>query len=325
MVRQISRRVKMAIKNPKVTVVGAGNVGATTAQRLIEKNVCDVLLVDIVDGIPQGKALDLMEARPVELHDRKIFGSSTYDATKDSDVVVITAGIARKPGMSRDDLLKTNAGIVGGVTLEVVKHSPNAIIIVVSNPLDVMTHLAWLKSKLPKEKVFGMAGVLDAARMRFFIAEALNVSAEDVQAMVLGGHGDQMVPIARYSTVSGIPITELLPLQKINEINERTKNGGIEIVNYLKTGSAFYAPASSTATMVEAIVQDRKRVLPVATCLSGQYGLKDVFVGVPVVLGQKGIEQIIELKLAPEELEALQKSANAVKENVAKLTELALV
>ncbi len=315
----------MAIKNPKVTVVGAGNVGATTAQRLIEKNVCDVLLVDIVDGIPQGKALDLMEARPVELHDRKIFGSSTYDATKDSDVVVITAGIARKPGMSRDDLLKTNAGIVGGVTLEVVKHSPNAIIIVVSNPLDVMTHLAWLKSKLPKEKVFGMAGVLDAARMRFFIAEALNVSAEDVQAMVLGGHGDQMVPIARYSTVSGIPITELLPLQKINEINERTKNGGIEIVNYLKTGSAFYAPASSTATMVEAIVQDRKRVLPVATCLSGQYGLKDVFVGVPVVLGQKGIEQIIELKLAPEELEALQKSANAVKENVAKLTELALV
>jgi len=315
----------MALKTPKVTVVGAGNVGATTAQRLIEKNVCDVLLVDIVDGIPQGKALDLMEARPVELHDRKIFGSNTYEATKDSDVVVITAGIARKPGMSRDDLLKTNAGIVGGVTLEVVKHSPDAIIIVVSNPLDVMTHLAWLKSKLPKERVFGMAGVLDAARMRFFIAEALNVSAEDVQAMVLGGHGDQMVPIARYSTVSGIPITELLPLQKINEINERTKNGGIEIVNYLKTGSAFYAPASSTATMVEAIVQDRKRVLPVATCLSGQYGLKDVFVGVPVVLGQKGIEKIIELKLAPEELEALQKSANAVKENVAKLTELALV
>lgn len=315
----------MALKNPKVTVVGAGNVGATTAQRLIEKNVCDVLLVDIVDGIPQGKALDLMEARPVELHDRKIFGSNTYESTKDSDVVVITAGIARKPGMSRDDLLKTNAGIVGGVTLEVVKHSPNAIIIVVSNPLDVMTHLAWLKSKLPKERVFGMAGVLDAARMRFFIAEALNVSAEDVQAMVLGGHGDQMVPIARYSTVSGIPITELLPPQKIHEINERTKNGGIEIVNYLKTGSAFYAPASSTATMVEAIIQDRKRVLPVATCLDGQYGLKDVFVGVPVILGQKGIEKIIELKLAPEELESLKKSADSVKENVAKLTELALV
>lgn len=315
----------MTLKKPKVTVVGAGNVGATTAQRLIEKNVCDVVLVDIVDGIPQGKALDLMEARPVENHDRLIFGSSTYESTKDSDVVVITAGIARKPGMSRDDLLKTNAGIVGGVTQEVVKYSPNAIVIVVSNPLDVMTHLAWLKSKLPKERVFGMAGVLDSARMRFFIAEALNVSAEDVQAMVLGGHGDQMVPLPRFSTVSGIPITELLPAQKIHEINERTKNGGIEIVNYLKTGSAFYAPASSTATMVESIIQDRKRVFPVATCLSGQYGLNDVFVGVPVVLGQKGIEKIIELKLAPEELEALQKSANAVKENVAKLSELALV
>ncbi len=315
----------MTLKNPKVTVVGAGNVGATTAQRLIEKNVCDVLLVDIVDGIPQGKALDLMEARPVENHDRKIFGSNTYEATKDSDVVVITAGIARKPGMSRDDLLKTNAQIVGGVTSEVVKYSPNSIIIVVSNPLDVMTHLSWLKSKFPKERVFGMAGVLDSARMRFFIAEALNVSAEDVQAMVLGGHGDQMVPLPRFSTVSGIPITELLSPQKINEINERTKNGGIEIVNYLKTGSAFYAPASSTATMVEAIVQDRKRVFPVATCLSGEYGLKDVFVGVPVVLGQKGIERIIELKLASEEIEALKKSADAVKQNVAKLSELALV
>ena len=315
----------MTLSNPKVTVVGAGNVGATTAQRLIEKNVCDVILVDIIDGIPQGKALDLMEARPVELHDRKIIGSNDYGITKDSDVVVITAGIARKPGMSRDDLLKTNAQIVGGVTNEVVKHSPNSIIIVVSNPLDVMSHLAWLKSKFPPHKVFGMAGVLDSARMRFFIAEALNVSCEDVQAMVLGGHGDQMVPLPRFSTVSGIPITELLPPKKINEINERTKNGGIEIVNYLKTGSAFYAPASSTATMVEAIVQDRKRVFPVAACLNGQYGLKDVFIGVPVKLGQKGIEEIIELKLAPEELEALKKSAEAVKQNVAKLSELALV
>ncbi len=315
----------MTLTNPKVTVVGAGNVGATCAQRLIEKNVCDVILVDIIEGIPRGKALDLMEARPVELHDRKIIGSNDYAPTKDSDVVVITAGIARKPGMSRDDLLKTNAQIVGGVTTEVVKHSPNSIIIVVSNPLDVMTHLAWLKSKFPPERVFGMAGVLDSARMRFFIAEALNVSTEDVQAMVLGGHGDQMVPLPRFSTVSGIPITELLSPQKINEINERTKNGGIEIVNYLKTGSAFYAPASSTATMVEAIVQDRKRVFPVAVHLNGQYGLKDCFVGVPVKLGQKGIEQIIELKLAPEELEALKKSADAVKQNVAKLSELALV
>lgn len=315
----------MTLKNPKVTVVGAGNVGATCAQRLIEKDICDVILVDIVDGIPQGKALDLMEARPVELHDRKIFGTSTYDMTKDSDVVVITAGIARKPGMSRDDLLKTNAQIVGSVTVEIAKQSPNSIIIVVSNPLDVMTHLAWLKSKFPPERVFGMAGVLDAARMRFFIAEALNVSAEDVDAMVLGGHGDQMVPLPRYSTVSGIPITELLPIQKINEINERTKNGGIEIVNYLKSGSAFYAPASSTATMVESIIRDKKRLFPVAAYLNGQYGLKDVFVGVPVKLGMNGVEEIIELKLSKEELDALKVSADSVKSNVAKLTELALV
>lgn len=315
----------MSLKNPKVTVVGAGNVGATCAQRLIEKNICDVVLIDILEGIPQGKALDLMEAGPVELHDRKITGTNNYARTKDSELVVITAGIARKPGMSRDDLLKTNAQIVGGVTTEAVKYSPNSIIIVVSNPLDVMTHLAYLKSKFPPSRVFGMAGVLDSARMRFFIAEALNVSCEDVQAMVLGGHGDQMVPMPRFSTVSGIPITELLPPQKINEINERTKNGGIEIVNYLKTGSAFYAPASSAATMVEAIVQDRKRIFPVAAYVSGEYGLRDVFVGVPVRLGMKGIEQVIELKLAPEELEALHKSAEAVRQNVAKLSELALV
>ncbi len=315
----------MVLKNPKVTVVGAGNVGATCAQRLIEKNICDVVLIDILEGIPQGKALDLMEARPVELHDRKIKGTNNYSATKDSDVVVITAGIARKPGMSRDDLLKTNAQIVSGVTTEVVKYSPDSIIIVVSNPLDVMTHLTWLKSKFPPKRVFGMAGVLDSARMRFFIAEALNVSTDDVQAMVLGGHGDQMVPLPRFSTVSGIPITELLPPQKINEINERTKNGGIEIVNLLKTGSAYYAPASSAATMVEAIVQDRKRVFPVAAYLNGEYGLKDVFIGVPVKLGSGGIEEIIELKLAAEELEALHKSAEAVKSNTSKLFELALV
>jgi len=315
----------MPIKNPKVTVVGAGNVGATCAQRLAEKNICDVVLIDIIEGIPQGKSLDLMEARPVELHDRKITGTNDYKQTKDSDVVVITAGIARKPGMSRDDLLKTNAEIVGSVTDEIVKQSPDSIIIVVSNPLDVMTHLSWIKSKFPPPRVFGMAGVLDSARMRFFIAEALNVSCEDVQAMVLGGHGDQMVPLPRFSTVSGIPITELLPPQKINEINERTKNGGIEIVNHLKTGSAFYAPASSAATMVESIVQDRKRIFPVAAYVSGEYGLKDVFVGVPVKLGSKGIEEIIELKLAPEELEALHKSAEVVKKNIAKLSELSLV
>lgn len=315
----------MTLSNPKTTVVGAGNVGAACAQKLIEKNISDVVLIDVLEGIPQGKSLDLMEARPVELHDRKITGTNDYKDTKDSDVVVITAGIARKPGMSRDDLLKTNAGIVGGVTVEIVKHSPNSIIIVVSNPLDVMTHLSWLKSKFPPNRVFGMAGVLDSARMRFFIAEALNVSCEDVQAMVLGGHGDQMVPLPRFSTVSGIPITELLPPQKINEINERTKNGGIEIVNYLKTGSAYYAPGSSAATMVEAIIQNRKRVFPVCAYLNGQYSLKDVFVGVPVKLGQKGIEEIIELKLEKKELDALHKSADAVKQNVAKLSELALV
>lgn len=315
----------MSLNNPKVTVVGAGNVGATCAQRLIEKDISDVVLVDIVEGIPQGKSLDLMEARPVELHDRKIFGANSYDETKGSDVVVITAGIARKPGMSRDDLLKTNAKIVGSVTEEVVKNSPDCIIIVVSNPLDVMTHLSWVKSKLPSERVFGMAGVLDSARMRFFIAEALNVSAEDVQAMVLGGHGDQMVPLPRYSTVSGIPIPELLPAQKINEINERTKKGGAEIVNLLKTGSAFYAPASSAATMVESIVKDKNRVFPIAARLTGQYGLNDVFVGVPCKLGRNGIEEIIELKLAPEEQEELKISANSVKKNVEKLSELALV
>lgn len=315
----------MTLSNPKVTIIGAGNVGATCAQRLIEKNVCDVILVDVIEGLPQGKALDLMEARPVESHDRKIIGTNSYEPTKNSDVIVITAGIARKPGMSRDDLLKTNAQIVGQVVTETVKQSPNSTIIVVSNPLDVMTHLAWVKSKFPPNRVMGMAGVLDSARMRFFIAEALNVSVNDIQAMVLGGHGDQMVPLPRFSTVAGIPITELLPPKKINEINQRTKDGGIEIVNYLKTGSAFYAPASATATMVESIVQDRKRIFPVAAYLSGQYGLKDVFVGVPVKLGQKGIEEIIELKLAAEELEALKKSAEAVKKNVAKLSELALV
>lgn len=314
----------MSLSIPKVTVVGAGNVGATCAQRLAEKNISDVVLVDVVPGIPQGKSLDLSQARPVEIHDRKIIGTNSYEQTKNSDIVVITAGLPRKPGMTREDLLKANGEIVGKVTTEAVKYSPSCIIIVVSNPLDVMTHLAWLKSKFPPHRVMGMAGVLDSARMRYFIAEALNVSVEDVQAMVLGGHGDQMVPLPRYSTVSGIPVTELLPPQKINEINERTRNGGVEIVNLLKT-SSYYGAASSAVTMVEAIVQDRKRVFPVAAYLSGQYGLKDIFVGVPVKLGKEGVEQIIELKLAPEELEALQKSAKAVKENVAKLSELALV
>lgn len=314
----------MSLSIPKVTVVGAGNVGATCAQRLAEKNISDVVLVDIVPGVPIGKALDLSQARPVEIHDRKIIGTNTYEPTKDSDIVVITAGLPRKPGMTRENLLKANGEIVGAVTTEAVKFSPGCILIVVSNPLDVMTHLAWLKSKFPVNRVMGMAGVLDSARMRYFIAEALNVSVEDVQAMVLGGHGDQMVPLPRFSTVSGIPVTELLPPQKLNEINERTRNGGVEIVNLLKT-SSYYAAASSAVTMVEAIVQDRKRIFPVAAYLSGEYGLKDVFIGVPVKLGKDGVEEILELKLAPEELEALQKSAASVKENVAKLFELSLV
>jgi malate dehydrogenase len=310
------------IKQPKVTVIGAGNVGATTAQRLAEKSVADIVLVDVAAGIATGKALDLMEAAPVELHDRKITGGGDYSTTKDSDVVVITAGIARKPGMSRDDLLKTNANIVGSVAKEALKYSPDAIFVVVSNPLDVMTYLTQKVTGLPHNRVFGMAGVLDSARMRFFIAEALNVSVQDVTAFVLGGHGDSMVPLARYSSVSGIPITELLPAEKIEAINKRTREGGIEIVNHLQTGSAFYAPASSTAEMVDSIVRDRKRILPCCVNLTGQYGLNDIYVGVPVKLGSKGVEQILEIKLTNAEQAELHKSAADVKANIEKLDSL---
>ena len=314
----------MGLSIPKVTIIGAGNVGATCAQRIAEKNIADVVLLDRTATTAKGKALDLSEASPIELHDRKIIGTGSYDETKDSDIVVITAGLPRKPGMSREDLVKANGGIVSSVTTEAVKHSPGCIIIAVSNPLDVMTHLAWLKSKLPENKVMGMAGALDSCRMKYFIATALNVSPEDVQAMVLGGHGDQMVPLPRYSTVSGIPVLELLPPKTILEINERTRNGGTEIVNLLNT-SSYYAASSSIANMVEAIVQDKKRIVPVAAHLNGQYGIKDVFVGVPVKLGKNGVEEIIELKLAPEESDALKKSAELVKQNIDKLTELALV
>lgn len=309
-------------RQPKVTVIGAGNVGATTAQRLCEKNIADVVLVDIADGIATGKALDLSEAAPVELHDRKIIGGGDYKLTENSDVVVITAGIARKPGMSRDDLLKTNAQIVGSVAKESVKYSPNAIFVVVSNPLDVMTFLTQQETKLPSNKVIGMAGVLDSARMRFFLAEALNVSVQDVVAMVLGGHGDSMVPLPRYSSVAGVPLTDLLSPEKIEEINNRTRTGGAEIVNYLKTGSAFYAPASSAVDMVDSIINDRKRVMPCCVRLNGEYGLKDVFAGVPVKLGANGVEQIYELKLTPEEKEALHKSADDVKQNMKALNDM---
>jgi len=310
------------IKQPKVTVIGAGNVGATTAQRITEKNIANVVLIDVATGIATGKALDLAEAAPVELHDRMIVGGGDYALTKDSDVVVITAGIARKPGMSRDDLLKTNANIVGSVAKEAYKYSPNAIFIVVSNPLDVMTFLAKQVTGLPANRVIGMAGVLDSARMRFFIAEALNVSVQDVTAFVLGGHGDSMVPLARYSSVAGIPLTSLLPAEKIEVINARTRTGGIEIVNHLQTGSAFYAPASSTCDMVDSIIRDRKRILPCCAYLNGEYGLKDIYVGVPVKLGANGVEQIIEIQLTEDEKKELNKSAEDVRVNVKKMNDL---
>ena len=298
----------------KVTVVGAGNVGATTAHRLADKELCDVVLVDIIEGMPQGKALDLAESGPVEGYDCKLVGTNGYRETANSDIVVITSGIARKPGMSRDDLLNTNAGIVGSVTEEIVKHSPNCIIIVVSNPLDAMSQVAFKKSGFPKNRVIGMAGVLDSARMRTFVAEALNVSVENVTAFVLGGHGDTMVPLPRYSTCAGIPITELLPKEVVDQIVTRTANGGAEIVSLLKTGSAYYAPSAATVEMVEAILKDKKKILPCAAYLEGEYGINGLYVGVPVKLGATGIEEIIQINLTTDERAALQKSAGAVQE-----------
>ncbi|HVE71635.1 MAG TPA: malate dehydrogenase [Thermoanaerobaculia bacterium] len=302
----------------KVTVVGAGNVGATVAQGIALKELADVVLVDIVEGVPQGKSLDMMETAPVEKYDSILRGTNNYDGTEDSDVVVITAGLPRKPGMSRDDLLWKNEEIVAGVTSEVAKRSPNSIIIVVSNPLDAMCEVARRVSKFPRERVLGMAGVLDSARMRAFIAMELNVSVENTHAFVLGGHGDTMVPLPRYSTVAGIPITELLSQERIEAIVDRTRNGGAEIVNLLKT-SAWYAPGAATVEMVEAIVNDKRKILPCAAFLQGEYGYDDLFVGVPVKLGRNGMEQIIEIKLADDEAAALRKSADAVRELVDKL------
>jgi malate dehydrogenase len=298
----------------KVTVIGAGNVGATAAQRLAEKGLCDVVLVDIVEGVPQGKALDLMEAAPVEKHDAKVTGSNGYEETAGSDIVIITAGIPRKPGMSRDDLIATNAGIVKAVTEQVAKHSPEAVLIIVSNPLDAMCHVAHQASGFPKERVIGMAGVLDSARFRTFIAMELDVSVENTHAFVLGGHGDTMVPLPRYSTVAGIPITELMSEDRIQALCARTANGGAEIVSLLKTGSAYYAPASSAVEMAESIMYDRKKVLPCAAYLQGEYGYNDLFIGVPVKLGKAGVEQIIEISLTDAEKAALDKSAAAVEE-----------
>jgi len=304
---------------PKVTVVGAGNVGASVAQYIVEKELADVVLTDVIDGLPQGKALDLLQTGPVHGYDSRLAGTNDYKETAGSDIVVITAGLARKPGMSRDDLLFKNAEIIKGVVEQVARHSPNSILIVVTNPLDAMAQLAWKVSGFPRERVIGMAGVLDSARFCAFIAMELNVSVENVTAFVLGGHGDTMVPLPRYSTVAGIPITDLLPKDRIAALCERTANGGAEIVNLLKAGSAFYAPGASATEMVEVILKDKKKILPCAVHLEGEYGIKGLFVGVPVKLGRKGIEQIIEIKLTPEEAAALNKSAAAVKELVDKL------
>src|SRR5215813_12734738 len=300
----------------KVTVVGSGNVGATAAHWIASKELADVVLVDIVEGVPQGKGLDLLEAMPIEKRDSHIIGTQDYADTANSDIVVITAGIPRKPGMSRDDLLNTNHNIMKDVVAKVVKHSPNCILIVVSNPLDAMAQAAYKMSGFPRDRVIGMAGVLDSARFRAFIAMELDVSVENVTAFVLGGHGDTMVPLARYSTVAGIPITELMDKAALDRLVQRTRDGGAEIVKYLKTGSAYYAPSAATAEMVEAILKDKKKILPCAAYLEGEYGIKGLFVGVPCKLGARGLEQIIEIKLTDEEQAALKKSADAVQELV---------
>ena len=300
----------------KVTIVGSGHVGATAALWIASKELADVVLIDIIEGVPQGKGLDLLEAMPIEKRDSYISGTNDYKDTGNSDIVVITAGIPRKPGMSRDDLLNTNYNIMKAVVGEVVKHSPNCILIVVSNPLDAMAQAAYKLSGFPRERVVGMAGVLDSARFRAFIADELKVSVENVTAFVLGGHGDTMVPLPRYSTVAGIPITELIEKSRLDALVQRTRDGGAEIVKYLKTGSAYYAPSAAATEMVEAILKDKKKILPCAAYLQGEYGISGLYVGVPVKLGAKGIEQIIEIKLTAEEKGGLDKSAAAVKELV---------
>jgi malate dehydrogenase len=298
----------------KVSIVGSGNVGATAAHWIASKELADVVLIDIIEGVPQGKGLDLLEAMPIEKRDSHVIGTNDYADTADSDIVIITAGIPRKPGMSRDDLLNTNYKIMSDVVSKVVKHSPNCILIIVSNPLDAMAQAAYKLSKFPRERVIGMAGVLDSARFRAFIADELKVSVENVTAFVLGGHGDTMVPLPRYSTVAGIPITELIAPDRVAQLVQRTRDGGAEIVKYLKTGSAYYAPSSAATEMAEAILKDKKKILPCAAYLEGEYGIKGLYVGVPVKLGSKGIEQIIQIKLTAEEQAGLNKSADAVKE-----------
>ena len=300
----------------QVTIIGAGNVGSTLGQRIVEKNIADVVLLDIEPGRPRGLALDLMEARGVEKHDRQLLGTSDYGDTKNSDVVVITAGVARKPGMSRDDLLKVNAKIVTEVTQRAIDQSPEAILVVVTNPLDVMTYLAWQASGLLPERVVGMAGVLDAARFETFISMELNVSIGNIHAMVLGGHGDLMVPLPRYTSVNGIPITELMEAATIQRLVERTRNGGAEIVSLMQAGSAFFAPASSASLMVQSILFDRSRIVPAAAYLQGQYGLSDIFLGVPTCLGRQGVSKVLELDLTETEQQALLSSAQSVRKNI---------
>lgn len=298
----------------KITVVGAGNVGATAAQRLAEKNLArTVVMIDVVEGVPQGKALDQWQSGPVEGYDTRVLGSNDYDAAQGSELFIVTAGIARKPGMSRDDLVKTNAGIVKSVSEQIKRVAPESMVIVVSNPLDAMCYVARKHTGFPRERVLGMAGVLDTARYRTFLAEAMDVSVEDIQAMVLGGHGDTMVPLVSYTTVSGIPVTQLLAKDKLDAIVTRTRNGGAEIVAHLKTGSAYYAPSAAAVQMAEAIVLDKKRVLPCSTWLQGEYGLKDVYCGVPVKLGRGGLEQILDISLTEQERKDLHASAEAVR------------
>jgi len=306
----------------KISIIGAGNVGATCAHWLVKKELADIVLLDIVEGLAQGKALDMYEASPVERYDVKVTGTNDYADTANSDVVIITSGLARKPGMSRDDLLKKNLEIVSGVAHEVIKHSPSAILIVVSNPLDAMVYVAWKASGLPEQKVLGMAGILDTARYRSFIAEALDVSVTDIQALLLGGHGDDMVPLPRYTTVAGIPVTELLAQDKIEAIIDRTRKGGIEIVNLLKTGSAYYAPGAGAAEMAEAILKDKRRILPCCVYCDKEYGVGGYFVGVPVVLGENGVEKIVELQLNAEEKQWFDASVDHVKQLISQVDEI---
>ncbi len=304
----------------KISIIGAGNVGATAAQIIVDKSLAnEVVLIDVVEGIPQGKALDIQQSAAIQYSDTKIIGTNTYESSSNSDIIVITAGIPRKPGMSRDDLVSTNANIVKAATEQAMKFSPNAIIIVVSNPLDVMTYVAFVTSHLPRHKVLGMSGVLDTARFKTFICAELNVSIENVSTLVLGGHGDSMVPLEKHTTIAGIPISELLPKNRIDAIIERTRNGGAEIVKHLKTGSAYYAPAASVVQMIDAIVNNRNRIMASCVYLNGEYGYNNICLGVPVKIGSRGIEEIELIKLNDEEAAAFEKSAHDVKEQIAKL------